>query len=54
MSDVATWAEIVKLDQRVIELESRFRHYHVSQEGTDICKQCGFDLRDIIHKRVRA
>lgn len=29
-----------------------FKHYHVAQEGTDICAQCGFDLRNEIHRRV--
>lgn len=29
----------------------RFRHYHVNaQNGTDRCKDCGFDLRDPIHR----
>jgi len=31
-------------------LESRFRHIHVNKhDGTDTCKECGFDLRDPIH-----
>ncbi len=39
--------------QRIKELEDTFSHYHVNaQNGTDACKECGLDLRDIIHIRV--
>lgn len=28
------------------------KHYHVNRgDGTDICKECGHDLRHVIHKR---
>lgn len=31
----------------------RFRHYHVNAgDGSDRCKECGFDLRDQIHLRA--
>jgi hypothetical protein len=49
----ATYTEIVKLDQRIIELEARFAHYHVSNGIDDSCAFCRFDLRDPIHKRVK-
>lgn len=42
-----------KLD-RLDFIETRFRHMNVnSQDGTDICKKCGLDIRDPIHERVR-
>ena len=34
---------------RINELESTFKHYHVSNGVDDACKQCGLDLRDPIH-----
>lgn len=48
----ATYVEIIKLDQRIIELEARFAHYHVNNGEDDACAMCRFDLRDPIHKRV--
>ena len=37
----------------VNELESLLAHYHVSSnDGTDICKECGLDLRNKIHHRI--
>lgn len=50
--NVATWTEIIKLELRVHELESCFRHTHVNNEINDICAKCGLDLRDIIHTRL--
>lgn len=39
--------------KRLDFIERRFRHYHVnSQDGTDVCKECGLDLRDEIHCRA--
>lgn len=39
--------------ERVKELEKEFGHYHVSRmDGTDICAECNFDLRDTIHFRA--
>ena len=36
--------------QRVQQLEQAYHHMHVnSQDGTDTCKACGFDLRDPLH-----
>ena len=41
------------LVQRNEFIENRFRHIHVNnQDGTDICKECGIDLRDPIHVRI--
>lgn len=51
--NIASWEELIKLELRVKELETVFRHYHVASGNYDICKQCGFDLRDAIHKRER-
>lgn len=48
----ATYSEIIKLELRAMELESRFRHYHVRSDEPDICLTCGLDLRDTIHARV--
>ena len=50
----ATFQEIIKLELRVAELESRFRHIHVNNgnQYDDSCKQCGLDLRDKIHIRA--
>lgn len=53
MSEQATYAEIVKLDIRVTELEERFKHRHVNNGVDDACKECRFDLRDPIHERVQ-
>ncbi len=39
---------IIRRDKRIKELEDTFKHYHVSGE-TDTCKECGLDLRDLIH-----
>ena len=39
-------------DERIEKLESTFRHIHVNQDGTDKCKQCGLDLRDLVHERL--
>ncbi len=52
--NVATWEEIIRLDRRVIELESRFRHRHVASgiAGNETCRHCGLDLRDPIHSRI--
>lgn len=51
--DVATVEQIMRLEGRVVELEHRFRHWHVAHEnGSDACWACGFDLRDPIHRRV--
>ena len=44
---------LLKLDARVIELEARFRHPHVSNGVDDACRECRFDLRDPIHEQVR-
>lgn len=51
-SNVATWEEINKLELRVRELESIFRHHHVSNEVDDACKACSLDLRDPVHIRI--
>lgn len=48
-----TYSELIKLELRVADLERVFRHYHVSQPGTDVCQQCGLDLRDEVHTRWR-
>ena len=53
MGNVASWEELIKLELRVNELETAFRHYHVASGNCDICKQCGLDIRDSIHKRER-
>lgn len=54
--NVATWTEIIKLELRVHELESCFRHTHVNNglndRYNDSCKQCGLDLMDTIHTRL--
>ena len=62
MSDEPTPDQINMMDRHALEIafralvrrnefiENRFRHMHVnSQDGTDVCKQCGLDLRDPIH-----
>ena len=49
---MATYAELIRLDLRVMELEQRFAHMHVNNGVDDSCKVCRFDLRDPIHKRV--
>ena len=47
------YKDVEKLEQRVKELEGKFKHYHVNLfAGTDECKKCGLDLRDPIHLRV--
>ena len=45
---------------RIIELEERFRHYHVANTDgpggpliDDSCAQCGLDLRDRVHHMDR-
>lgn len=52
--DKATWQEIIKLEMRIAELQSCFKHTHVNNENQydDRCKQCGLDLRDKIHIRI--
>ena len=37
---------------RIRQLETAFRHNHVSNGVDDTCKQCGLDLRDPIHIRA--
>lgn len=40
-------------EQRIIDLEAKFQHYHVNNgDGTDACRECGFDLRDRVHIRA--
>ncbi len=52
--NIASWAEIVKLELRVAELETAFRHHHVNngEVGNDLCKTCKLDVRDAIHVRL--
>ena len=38
---------------RIEALEAHFRHYHVNNGMGDACEQCGLDLRDAIHTRVK-
>lgn len=41
------------LHQEVRLLRNTFRHYHVARgDDSDLCKQCGLDLRHEIHTRV--
>lgn len=49
-----TWSEIIKLELRVMDLESRFRHRHIDNGIDDTCQSCGLDLRDTIHERMRS
>ena len=51
-TDRSSWTEITRLERRVLELESVFRHRHVDNAQDDICKICGLDLRDAIHLRT--
>jgi hypothetical protein len=42
--------DVEKLQRDLIQYHKAFHHYHVSSnDGTDICKQCGLDLRNKIH-----
>jgi len=45
-------AELVKEREAQERLQQIFAHIHISQDGTDICKVCGLDLRDDIHIRI--
>jgi hypothetical protein len=43
---------VTDLQEKAEALELAFGHYHVNKnDGTDICSQCGFDLRNTIHYR---
>jgi hypothetical protein len=44
--------ELPEYRQRIISLESTFRHTHISNGQNDCCNECGFDLRDSIHNRL--
>jgi hypothetical protein len=45
--------EVPELRRRVRSLEAAFCHDHVSNgRRNDLCKTCGFDLRDSIHNRL--
>ena len=37
-------------EKRIQRFEETFRHYHVNNGVDDFCKQCGPDLRDLIHR----
>lgn len=39
-----------KEERRIMHLEETFRHYHVYNGIDDSCKQCGLDLRDLVHR----
>lgn len=42
-------ARIHELERRVIQLETRFIHYHENNKIDDACAKCGLDLRDSVH-----
>jgi len=47
--------ELIKsLKQQLLQYQKAFGHYHVNDPDTDddICRRCGFDLRNDIHTGV--
>lgn len=53
MSEYELRIELMSVIQQLIDYRKAFEHVHVnSQDGTDVCKKCGLDLRNLIHKRA--